>query len=139
MNWEFVLPAFGVIISQAFAPKAQIAGAAGGSILIFLNTMVWGVKRGLFSNEAGQGSAPIAHAAAKTKEPVREGVVAGRQVAVGNEYGLSEPHDCVVDELEPRVIVKEKVLREDRGIPWIVREGSRVVPGPVVLYTDQEA
>jgi AGCS family alanine or glycine:cation symporter len=38
--------------------------------------MVWGVKRGLFSNEAGQGSAPIAHAAAKTDEPVSEGVVA---------------------------------------------------------------
>ncbi|MEX1123224.1 MAG: alanine:cation symporter family protein, partial [Balneolales bacterium] len=36
----------------------------------------WGIKRGLFSNEAGQGSAPIAHAAAKTDEPVREGVVA---------------------------------------------------------------
>ena len=76
MNWEFVLPAIGQIISQAFAPKAQLAGAAGGGILLFLNTMVWGVKRGLFSNEAGQGSAPIAHAAAKTKEPVREGVVA---------------------------------------------------------------
>jgi AGCS family alanine or glycine:cation symporter len=38
--------------------------------------MVWGIKRGLFSNEAGQGSAPIAHAAAKTDEPVREGTVA---------------------------------------------------------------
>ena len=38
--------------------------------------MMWGVKRGLFSNEAGQGSAPIAHAAAKTDEPVSEGVVA---------------------------------------------------------------
>jgi AGCS family alanine or glycine:cation symporter len=38
--------------------------------------MVWGVKRGIFSNEAGQGSAPIAHAAAKTDEPVREGLVA---------------------------------------------------------------
>jgi len=39
-------------------------------------TLLWGVKRGIFSNEAGQGSAPIAHAAARTKEPVREGVVA---------------------------------------------------------------
>jgi AGCS family alanine or glycine:cation symporter len=39
-------------------------------------TMTWGVRRGLFSNEAGQGSAPIAHAAAKTDEPVSEGVVA---------------------------------------------------------------
>jgi AGCS family alanine or glycine:cation symporter len=38
--------------------------------------MMWGVRRGLFSNEAGQGSAPIAHAAAKTDEPVSEGVVA---------------------------------------------------------------
>ena len=38
--------------------------------------MMWGIRRGLFSNEAGQGSAPIAHAAAKTDEPVREGLVA---------------------------------------------------------------
>jgi AGCS family alanine or glycine:cation symporter len=37
---------------------------------------MWGIRRGLYSNEAGQGSAPIAHAAAKTKEPVREGSVA---------------------------------------------------------------
>ncbi|MCB0851734.1 MAG: alanine:cation symporter family protein, partial [Bacteroidetes bacterium] len=43
---------------------------------IFLETMRWGIKRGLFSNEAGQGSAPIAHSAAKTDEPVSEGVVA---------------------------------------------------------------
>ncbi len=76
MQWEHILPAFGQIIGQAFVPKAQLVGSAGGGLLLFLNTMVWGVKRGLFSNEAGQGSAPIAHAAAKTKEPVREGVVA---------------------------------------------------------------
>ena len=44
-----------------------------GSLLM---TAMWGIRRGLFSNEAGQGSAPIAHATAKTKEPVREGLVA---------------------------------------------------------------
>jgi alanine or glycine:cation symporter, AGCS family len=44
-----------------------------GAILV---TLMWGVRRGLFSNEAGQGSAPIAHAAAKTDEPVSEGAVA---------------------------------------------------------------
>jgi alanine or glycine:cation symporter, AGCS family len=44
-----------------------------GALLV---TLMWGVRRGLFSNEAGQGSAPIAHAAAKTDEPVSEGVVA---------------------------------------------------------------
>ncbi|PJA52943.1 MAG: sodium:alanine symporter family protein [Candidatus Marinimicrobia bacterium CG_4_9_14_3_um_filter_48_9] len=71
-----VLPTLTKIISEAFAPNSAVTGIVGGGFLIFLNTMLWGVKRGLFSNEAGQGSAPIAHAAAKTKEPVREGVVA---------------------------------------------------------------
>jgi len=61
------------IVSSAFQPAAQIGGFAGGSFIFMLT---WGVKRGLFSNESGQGSAPIAHAAAKTDEPVREGVVA---------------------------------------------------------------
>ena len=61
------------IFSSAFKPAAQSWGFAGGSFIFMLT---WGVKRGLFSNESGQGSAPIAHAAAKTDEPVREGVVA---------------------------------------------------------------
>ncbi len=76
INYNEILPTFGKIFSQAFTPRAELLGFAGGGFMLFLNTMVWGVKRGLFSNEAGQGSAPIAHAAAKTKEPVREGVVA---------------------------------------------------------------
>ena len=65
--------AFSTIMSEAFTPTAGFGGTAAGA---FMMTLVWGVKRGLFSNEAGQGSAPIAHAAAKTDEPVREGVVA---------------------------------------------------------------
>jgi AGCS family alanine or glycine:cation symporter len=62
-----------LIFREAFNPSAGIAGTGVG---IFLVTLMWGVRRGLFSNEAGQGSAPIAHAAAKTDEPVSEGVVA---------------------------------------------------------------
>jgi AGCS family alanine or glycine:cation symporter len=62
-----------LIFASAFKPAAQIGGFAGGTFIFMLT---WGVKRGLFSNESGQGSAPIAHAAAKTDEPVREGVVA---------------------------------------------------------------
>jgi AGCS family alanine or glycine:cation symporter len=65
--------AFESIFEQAFSPPGMIGGFAGSA---FVQTMVWGIKRGLFSNEAGQGSAPIAHAAAKTGEPVREGTVA---------------------------------------------------------------
>lgn len=73
INYDQVLPSFGKIFSYAFNPQAGAWGVGSG---LFITTMVWGVKRGLFSNEAGQGSAPIAHGAAKTEEPVREGVVA---------------------------------------------------------------
>lgn len=60
----------GLILHHAFtAPEAVAGGLLGGVIRS-------GVSRGLFSNEAGLGSAPIAHAAAKTNEPVREGLVA---------------------------------------------------------------
>ncbi|NIN72323.1 MAG: amino acid carrier protein [Gemmatimonadetes bacterium] len=73
LHIDQVIPTFGLIFREAFNPTASIAGSGAG---VFLLTMIWGVKRGLFSNEAGQGSAPIAHAAAKTDEPVSEGVVA---------------------------------------------------------------
>ncbi|MGD2215765.1 MAG: sodium:alanine symporter family protein [Gemmatimonadales bacterium] len=73
LHADEVIPTFGLIFREAFDPTASIAGSGAG---VFLLTMIWGVKRGLFSNEAGQGSAPIAHAAAKTDEPVSEGVVA---------------------------------------------------------------
>jgi AGCS family alanine or glycine:cation symporter len=73
MNLGSVIPTFGLIFREAFQPSA---GIAGGGMGVFVVTMMWGVRRGLFSNEAGQGSAPIAHAAAKTDEPVSEGGVA---------------------------------------------------------------
>lgn len=73
INAADVFPALGLIFREAFNPTAGVAGTGVGAFLV---TMMWGVRRGLFSNEAGQGSAPIAHAAAKTDEPVSEGVVA---------------------------------------------------------------
>jgi AGCS family alanine or glycine:cation symporter len=72
-NYQRILPAFQEIFTHAFTPTAKIGGFFGSAWIV---TLTWGVKRGLFSNEAGLGSAPIAHAAAKTKESVREGVVA---------------------------------------------------------------
>ncbi len=72
-NYDQVIPTFALIFREAFHPTAGVAGTGVG---LFVLTMMWGVRRGLFSNEAGQGSAPIAHAAAKTDEPVAEGVVA---------------------------------------------------------------
>jgi AGCS family alanine or glycine:cation symporter len=73
LNYGDIIPSFALIFTEAFNPSAGVAGTGAG---IFLVTLMWGVRRGLFSNEAGQGSAPIAHAAAKTDEPVSEGVVA---------------------------------------------------------------
>ena len=73
LNLPQVIPTVALIFREAFQPTAGVAGTGVG---LFVTTMMWGVRRGLFSNEAGQGSAPIAHAAAKTDEPVAEGVVA---------------------------------------------------------------
>lgn len=65
------------VFDQIFTGAFTATGATGGFVgSAFMYTLIWGVKRGLFSNEAGQGSAPIAHAAARTGEPVREGSVA---------------------------------------------------------------
>ncbi|MEE2925039.1 MAG: sodium:alanine symporter family protein [bacterium] len=61
------------IFENAFSTKSAFGGTAAAG---FSAIMLKGVQRGLFSNEAGQGSAPIAHASAKTDEPVREGLVA---------------------------------------------------------------
>ncbi|MFC4699644.1 alanine/glycine:cation symporter family protein [Glaciecola siphonariae] len=71
-NFSNIGPAFVAIISDAFTGSAAAGGFLGASLAYAFNR---GVNRGLFSNEAGQGSAPIAHAAAKTKEPVSEGMV----------------------------------------------------------------
>jgi len=73
VNYDQVLPSLWVIVSSAFNPQAGALGVGSGTLIF---TLSYGVQRGLFSNEAGQGSAPIAHSAAKTDQPVREGVVA---------------------------------------------------------------
>lgn len=67
-NFSSVPTAFGEILSGAFAPSAVFGG--------FLGVLIQGFKRAAFSNEAGIGSASIAHSAARTDEPVSEGIVA---------------------------------------------------------------
>ncbi len=74
-----ILPAFAMIFKGAFTGSAATGGFVGSTIMM---TMIWGIRRGLFSNEAGQGSAPIAHAAAKTDFPAREGLVASLEPLV---------------------------------------------------------
>ena len=67
-----IVPSFLSIFSNAFSGSAAVGGFLGAS---FAYAFDRGVNRGLYSNEAGQGSAPIAHAAARTDEPADEGMV----------------------------------------------------------------
>ncbi len=73
INAPKVPGAFMEIIGSAFGWKEVFGGAAGYGVLAAVRA---GIARGLFSNEAGQGSAPIAHAAAQTKNPVMQGEIA---------------------------------------------------------------
>ncbi len=72
-NYQNIIPAFLSVFADVFTGSAATGGFLGATIMFAFNR---GVNRGLFSNEAGQGSAPIAHAAAKAKHPVSEGMVA---------------------------------------------------------------
>ena len=72
INGDFLLPALKTIVTLAFQPGAAAGGLTGGGIMLALH---YGVARGLFSNESGMGSAPIAAAAAQTRNPVRQALV----------------------------------------------------------------
>jgi len=72
-NYENVIPSLISVFSNVFTGTSAFGGFLGAG---FSFALTKGVNRGLFSNEAGAGSAPIAHAAARTKEPVSEGMVA---------------------------------------------------------------
>ncbi len=74
MNIQQVPALFSLIIDAAFSPTQMSGAFVGGSVGA---AMLWGMKRALFSSEIGQGSSAIAHSAAKTDEPVREGIIAG--------------------------------------------------------------
>jgi alanine or glycine:cation symporter, AGCS family len=71
-NIHEVVPSFLAVLEDAFTGSAATGGFLGATFAYAFNR---GVNRGLFSNEAGQGSAPIAHASARTEEPVAEGMV----------------------------------------------------------------
>lgn len=72
-NYQNILPSLGAVFADAFTGSSAAGGFLGASFAFAMNR---GVNRGLFSNESGQGSAPIAHSAARAPEPVSEGMVA---------------------------------------------------------------
>lgn len=67
---KYIPEVFGDIITGAFSPEGVTGGAVGSVVLV----ITWGMKRGVFSNEAGLGSAPMAHAATSETDPVKQGL-----------------------------------------------------------------
>ena len=72
INYDYIIPAIATICRLAFTPGAAAGGLVGSGMLM---AMRYGVARGLFSNESGMGSAPIAASAAQTRNPVRQALV----------------------------------------------------------------
>ncbi len=150
-NFERVGESLNTIFTMAFNPpsiKDPAIGIAAGAFISFLNTMMMGVKRGLFSSESGQGSAAIAHSTAKTPYAVREGVVAllepyidtiiictltGLVIMVTNSWHLTEFYSQRIDpsitDLKAGVLLTSHAF--EIGIPSI---GAQVVTIAVVLF-----
>ena len=120
-NASRILPAFGLIFEAAFHPSAAFGGVAGYTVL---RSMKYGVARGLFSNEAGMGSTPHAHAAAKVDRPEKQGHVAIVSVFFDT---------FVVLTITALVILTSGVLpgmiREDAGINVTQAAFSQVMGG----------
>ncbi len=105
------------IFKSAFGGQALIGGAAG---LAFKEVMITGVKRAAFSNEAGIGTAPMAHGAAKTKEPIREGLIA----MLGPFLDTN-----IVCTLTGLVIISSGVPAESDGVLMTVNAFDHAMPG----------
>jgi AGCS family alanine or glycine:cation symporter len=129
LNLSEIPAAIVTIVEYAFTPAAGVGGFAGASVLLALQM---GVARGIFSNEAGLGSAPIAHAAAETDSPVRQGTVAmlgtfidtiiictitGLVIVVSGQWKVDSPEftDC----MQRGGVIEERVESS-----WMIRKPS---------------
>ena len=109
-NLKGVGPAFAHIFRGAFTPQAVLGGAAGITIR---QAVIWGLRRSAFSNEAGLGSAPIAHAAAECKTPVDQGL-----------YGIFE---VFMDTLVICTLTALTIIISGVGIEFGVKPGSALI------------
>lgn len=129
INYDFILPAVVTICRLAFTPGAAAGGLAGSGIRLAIQ---YGVARGLFSNESGMGSAPIAAAAAQTRNPVRQALVS----STGTFW------DTVVVCLMTGLVLVTTIMKNpninadqigDGGVLSTLAFGQIPVFGPIVL------
>lgn len=151
-NYSHLGESFQHIIEMAFNPPAEIAGVGIGSFLVMLNTMLWGIKRGLYSNEAGQGSAAIAHSTAKTEYAVREGSVAllepfidtitictitGLVIISTDAWHHTQFYVTRVDATFSGDLLNSSILTSyafKQGLSWLFDFGDKIVTLAVLLF-----
>jgi AGCS family alanine or glycine:cation symporter len=151
-NFNEIVPSFGLIFDMAFNPPAEIAGVGGGSFLVLMNTVLWGIKRGLYSNEAGQGSAAIAHSTAKTKYSVREGAVAmlgpfidtilicsltGLVIIITGAWHHTEFYQNRIDPAFSGELLNASLLTSlafKEGLSWLFDYGDKIITIGVLLF-----
>ena len=109
-NFGNVGSAFGLIFKGAFTPQA-VTGAASGILL--RQAVIWGLRRSAFSNEAGLGSSPIAHAAAECEGPVQQGM-----------YGIFE---VFMDTLVICTLTALCIIISGVNVEWGVKPGSSLI------------
>ena len=129
INYDYIIPAIQTICRLAFTPGAAAGGLVGTGIRA---AMQYGIARGLFSNESGMGSAPIAAAAAQTRNPVRQALVS----STGTFW------DTVVVCLMTGLVLVSTIMKnpninadeiEDGGILTTLAFGQIPYLGPIIL------
>ena len=116
-NYEVLPMLFASIFKSAFAAESLIGGAVG---VAFKDVLITGVRRAAFSNEAGIGTAAMLHGAAKTKEPVREGLVAMLGPFIDTN---------IICTLTGLVILSSGVRTEGSGVVMTVNAFDQAIPG----------
>ena len=128
-NWRNIPYAFHAIVVGAFNPSAISGGAVGATVKLALTK---GVARGLFSNEAGMGSTPHAHAVAKVNHPVEQGFVAMTGVFIDTFIvSVSYTHLSKGDFRQ----VQPDIVFEETNLVLIIGEGE--VYRGCLLYTSR--
>ena len=129
MNWQNIPGAFGLIFTCAFNPQAGLGGAFFGMVA----AITWGAKRGLFSNEAGMGSTPHAHALAEVRDPHEQGVVAMIGVFIDTLIVVTMTALVVISTLYvgdgPLAEAYENAGRYPTAAAFVQAEGDKIADG----------
>ena len=129
MNYDYIIPALGVICRLAFTPGAAAGGLVGSGIRL---AMQYGIARGLFSNESGMGSAPIAAAAAQTRNPVRQALVSSTGTFWDTVVVCAMTGLVLVSTIMKNPAINADQI-EDGGILTTLAFGQIPYLGPIIL------